>query len=190
VPQRDDIHYPSEESTERANNPPPRITGITISSDSTCSVKVSDQVIAVPGVVSTTNSTYGWFAYACIADSGDGRGSMAVLGQTFSRWSRLLYVHAHPRHHAHARPLPPTAAAVALTTPSRFCTATQSRTLECTQDHAALTRLSHPNCFLLCSTHPVRAMVRYLNASGPVVDLRLSVGAAQNLSQPRYNFTK
>ena len=95
VPQRDDIHYPSEESTERANNLPPRITGITISSDSTCSVKVSDQVIAVPGVVPTTNSTYEWFAYACVADSGDGRGSMAVLGQTFSRWSRLLYVHAH-----------------------------------------------------------------------------------------------
>jgi hypothetical protein len=95
VPQRDDIHYPSEESTERANNPPPRITGIAISSDSTCSVEVSDQVIAVPGVVPTTNSTYEWFAYACVADSGDGRGSMAVLGQTFSRWSRLLYVHAH-----------------------------------------------------------------------------------------------
>ena len=123
VPARNDIHYPAEESFERASNPPPRFTVISVSSDSTCAVTVSGHsaVVLVPGVVPSAivNSTVAWFAHACVANGDANRGAMVVLGQTFRRWSRLVYA----------------------------------------------------------------------NSSTVVADLRVSVGAAESLAQPRYNFT-
>ena len=137
VPTREDIHYPHEERDERAHNPVPALSGIGLLSNGTCVLTTASRVgvvasltgeevlngntFVVPGTVPVSNSTTAWFAYACVDDtSAHGRGVMAVLGQSFARWSRLVYV----------------------------------------------------------------------NTSAVVVDLRLSVGAAVNLSQPRYNFTR
>lgn len=77
---------------ERRSNPPPQVTAVAIT-DHGCEVTVADSVAGVPGPIPTTNGTVEWVAYGCFHASGV-RGATVAVGQTFRRWSRLVFLNS------------------------------------------------------------------------------------------------